>query len=322
MCLVSDRSGGNGQRRAFITEIPQPNTMRTERPNRTISLKGILVPMAAAAMLVACESGPSEAELAAKAENERLKSELVGRDSLISEMSLSFDEIEKNIALMDEREKVLGENAEGDLNMDKRQKMVRDLQLMNGLMQQSRDRIAELTKRLDKSKIEAGGLRKKLKDLDLQLATRDSMIGSMKEELLARDFKIEQVNQQLTAIELEVAKREAFIEQQTNEMNTAWYVVGTSKELEERGVVTKKGGVIGLGKTTELSPEVAAKEFKAVDVRETSRVALGVKKAHLVTEHPKNSYTIVEQGDELAYLEIKDPAAFWKLSKYMVVEVK
>lgn len=297
--------------------------MRTEQRNRTsISLKGFLVPVAAAAMLVACDRGPSETELAAKAENERLKFELVGRDSLIGEMALSFDEIEKNIALMDEREKVLGENAEGDLNMDKRQKMVRDLQLMNGLMQQSRDRIADLTKRLDRSKIDAGSLRKKLKDLDFQLASRDSAIGSMKEELLARDFKIEQVNQQLTAIELEVAKREAFIEQQTNEMNTAWYVVGTSKELEERGVVTRTGGVIGIGKSTALSPEVAAKEFKAVDVRETSRVALGVKKAHLVTEHPKNSYTIVEQGDELAYLEIKDPAAFWKLSKYMVVEVK
>lgn len=39
------------------------------------------------------------------------------------------------------------------------------------------------------------------------------------------------------------------IEQQTNEMNTAWYVVGTSKELEDQGVVTHTGGLIGIGKT-------------------------------------------------------------------------
>lgn len=269
-----------------------------------------------------CSSGPSEGEVAARNEVERLQNELQTRDSLIGEMTLSFDEIEQNIAMMDDREKILGENAEGELNMDKRARMVKDLQLMNGLMQESRDRIAELTERLDKSKIEARGLRKKLKDLDNMLASRDSSIAGMKEELLARDFKIEQVNEQLTSIELEVAKREAIIEQQTNVMNTVYYVVGTTKELEESGVVTRSGGLIGIGKTASMSGDVATDKFKEVDMRQTNRVPLGAKKAHLVTEHPKNSYTIVEQGDELAYLEIKDPAAFWKMSKYMVVEVK
>ncbi len=282
----------------------------------------MVLALAVSCVLIACENGPSPGEIAARAETERLKSELQGRDSLIGEMALSFDDIEKNIMLMDEREKVLSENAEGELNMDKRKKMVRDLQLMNGLMQESRERIADLTKRLDKSKVETGGLRKKLKALDLMLASRDSSIASMKDELLARDFKIEQVNEQLTAIELEVAKQEAYIEKQTNEMNTAWYVVGTSKELEDQGVVTRTGGLIGIGKTAAVNSDVANDRFKEVDVRQTSRVPLGVKKAHLVTEHPKGSYSIVEEGDELAYLEIKDPAAFWRLSKYMVVEVK
>jgi len=289
---------------------------------KIVVVRPLVLVGAAALLLASCASGPSEGELAARAETERLKNELQSRDSLIGEMTLSFDDIEKNISLMDEREKLLGENVEGDLNMDKRQRIVRDLQLMNGLMQESRDRIADLTKRLDKSKIDASGLRKKLKELDLMLASRDSSITTLKDGLLAKDFQIEQVNMQLTAMELEVAKREAFIEQQTNEMNTAWYVVGTSKELEERGVVNRTGGVIGIGKTSAMSSDVAANQFKQVDVRTTNRVPLGVKKATLVSEHPKESYTIVEEGDELAYLEIKDPAAFWKLSKYMVVEVK
>ena len=285
-------------------------------------MRPMVLALAVSCVLIACENGPSPGEIAARAETERLKSELQGRDSLIGEMALSFDDIEKNIMLMDEREKVLSENAEGELNMDKRKKMVRDLQLMNGLMQESRERITDLTKRLDKSKVETGGLRKKLKALDLMLASRDSSIASMKDELLARDFKIDQVNEQLSAIELEVAKQEAYIEKQTNEMNTAWYVVGTSKELEDQGVVTRTGGLIGIGKTAAVNSDVANDRFREVDVRKTSRVPLGVKKAHLVTEHPKGSYSIVEEGDELAYLEIKDPAAFWRLSKYMVVEVK
>ncbi len=302
---------------------PTPNNMKTTIPNKwTGKYMRPLLFVAVTLMLAACENGPSEAELAARAETEALKGQLQSRDSLIGEMTLSFDDIEKNLALMDDREKLLGESAQGDMSVDKRKKILRDVQLMNGLMKESRDRIAELTKRLDRSKIEAGGLRKKLKELDLQLAARDSSIMTMKDALLAKDFQIGQVNEQLSAIELEVAKHEAFIEQQTNQMNTAWYTVGTSKDLEERGVVVKSGGVIGIGKTRTLSGDATASQFQQVDVRQTHRVTLEGKKATLLTEHPKTSYSIVEEGEKLAYLEIKDPEAFWRLSKYMVVEVR
>lgn len=260
--------------------------------------------------------------MAARAEADQLKSELVARDSLISEMALSFDDIEENLALVEEREQLLGDDTEGELNMDKRQRIIRDVQMMNGLLQESRERIAELNARLDKSKIEAGGLRKRLKDLDMMLASRDSSIANMKHDLLARDFKIDQVNQQLTAIELEMAKREAIIEHQTTQLNTAWYAMGTSKELEERGLVTKSGGFIGIGEQSSLNEGATRSQFKEVDVRETKRITLQGRKASLVTEHPRESYSIVEEGDELAYLEIKDQEAFWRLSKYMVVEVK
>lgn len=285
----------------------------------------LLAPVGLALVLAACNSGPSEAELArdaAMAETTRLRGELLMRDSLIGEMTLSFDEIERNIALMDEREKLIADAGNEELGMDKRRKIVRDLQLMNGLMNDSRERIAELTKRLDKSKIEASGLRKRLKDLDLQLAQRDSAMTNMKDELLARDFKIDQINEQLSAIELEVAKREAIIQQQEHEINKAYVAMGTYKDLEAQGVLVKQGGVVGIGQRTNISDDARASQFQEVDVRELRKLPLSGDKAKLVTDHPKKSYDIVEAGDELAYLEIKDPQEFWKLSKYLVVEVR
>jgi hypothetical protein len=276
--------------------------------------------------LGACQRGPSPEELAlneSKAENARLQGELQARDSLIGDMTLSFDEIERNLALVEEKEKLVTSEAEGaELGMDKRQQIVRDIQLMNGLMKESRDKIAELEKRLDKSNIEAGGLRKKLKDLDAQLAMRDSAIAGMKDELLARDFKITQINDQLTAIELEIAKREAIIQQQEHEINKAYLVMGTYEELEQQGVLVKEGGVVGIGKHVALRNDASTARFKEVDVRDLKTVPLNVEKANLVTEHPKASYEIVEQNDQMAYLEIKDPSEFWRLSKYLVVEVK
>lgn len=286
-----------------------------------ITMRGIAFSGIAALGLVACQSGPSESEQAALAENARLKNEVQNRDSLISDMTRSFGEIEDNLAIIEDREKLLPAD-EASLTVDQRQRIMRDIQLMNSLMQESRDRVAELTARLDKSKVESGSLRKKLKALDAELATRDSAITLMKDELLAKDFKIEEVNQKLTAFELEMAKREATIEQLGNELHTAYYAVGSGKELEEKGVVTRSGGVLGIGRTSALNEAVASNSFSSVDTRNTDRIPLDGKKVELVTEHPTGSYEIVKEQDELAYLKIKDPDAFWRLSHYLVAEVK
>lgn len=285
-----------------------------------------LVPAVALLAAVGCQTGPSEEELARQrfvADNERLTAELHARDSLISEMTLSFDEIRNNIDLVAEQEKlVTSEAANSELALDKRKKIVRDIQMINGLMQQSREKISQLNGRLDRSRIEASGLRKKLKELDALLASRDSSLMNMKDQLLAKDFQITQVNDQLTAIELEIAKREAIIEQQTLALNKAYMAMGTYKELEQKGVLTKEGGIAGIGKHVAVNDDAGTSAFKEVDIRELHTVPLHGEKAVLVTEHPKNSYRIVEEEDKLAYLEIKDPEEFWRLSKYMVVELK
>ncbi|MBL7950263.1 MAG: hypothetical protein JNM62_00970 [Flavobacteriales bacterium] len=236
-------------------------------------------------------------------------------------MTRSFGDIEQNLALIEDREKLLPPD-EASLTVDQRERIMRDIQLMNSLMQESRDRVAELTKKLDKSKVESGSLRKKLKALDADLAARDSAITLMKEELLAKDFKIEEVNQKLTAFELEMARREATIEQLGNEMHTAWYAIGSSKELEDKGVVTRSGGVLGIGRTSALSEAVASNSLQSIDTRATDRIPLKGKKVELVTEHPSGSYEIVKEADKLAYLRIKDADAFWRLSHYLVAEVR
>jgi hypothetical protein len=289
----------------------------------TFSVRLVIASLVATAMIASCDTGPTPAELAARAENARLTSDLQGRDSLISEMTRSFDEIESNIRMMDDRGDILtSKTSEQELGADKKKKIVRDLQLMNGLMKESRERIKELTARLDRSKIDAKSLRNKLKSLDMQLAQRDSMITTMKDGLLARDFQIEQINSNLDSIEMVVAKREAVIDQQTTELNKAYYVMGTEKELEEQGVLTQDGGFIGIGKHASLNSDALPSKFTLTDVRELHRINVQSKKAELVTEHPASSYTMVKENDMIAYLEIKDPEAFWKLSRYAVVKVK
>lgn len=291
--------------------------MQTQRTSLRIAGAAAMACLA----MVACQRGPSENEKAALAENARLKTEVQSRDSLIEDMTRSFGDIEQNLAIIEDREKLLPPGEES-LTVDQRERIMRDIQLMNSLMQESRDQVAELTKKLDRSRVDSGSLRKKLKALDAELAHRDSTITVMKEELLAKDFKIEEVNQRLNAFELEMARREATIEQLGNEMHTAYYAVGSVKELEENGVVKRDGGLLGIGRSSALNEAVSSNKLSTIDTRNTERIPLSGKKVELVTEHPAGSYEIVKEKDELAYLKIKDPDAFWRLSHYLVAEVR
>ncbi len=306
-----------------LTHIPMTIERIDQHTQLKRSFRTVLLGAVGAMLLIACENGPSPTELVLKAEIDRLSVDLQGRDSLIGDMTRSFDEIESNIHLMEDREQLIAENSSDQaLSPNKKDKIVRDLQLMNGLMKDSRERIKELTARLDRSKIDAKGLRAKLKSLDLQLAQRDSAITNMKGDLLARDFRIDQINSHLDSIELVVAKREAVIDQQTAELNKAYYIMGTEEELEAKGVLTKEGGFIGIGKHAALNGEASTATFTQADVRDLHRIPVGSKKAELMSEHPASSYEMVKEDDMIAYLEIKDANAFWKLSKYAVVEVK
>ncbi|HRD51379.1 MAG TPA: hypothetical protein PKY96_01895 [Flavobacteriales bacterium] len=273
----------------------------------------------------ACNRGPSEAELAAQAEAKELRTELLSRDSLIADMSRSFGDIEDNLKLMRSTQQiVVSASSEDKLTTSQRDRILNDLQMMNGLMQESRDQVAELTKKLDRSRVESGSLRKKLNDLDAELALRDSAIMELKDNLLARDFRIEEINMQLSDLGLEMAKRAATIEQLGNELHTAYYAIGTRKELAENGVLQRRGGVLGVGKTSELNAAASNDKFNRVDTRTLERIPLGgeKKKIHFVSEHPTGSFEVVEEGDKLAYIRIKDADSFWRLSHYLVAEVQ
>jgi len=46
------------------------------------------------------------------------------------------------------------------------------------------------------------------------------------------------------------------------------------------------------------------------------------KSARLISEHPANSYQLIrDKYKKIESIEITDPAQFWKISKYAVVEI-
>ena len=109
---------------------------------------------------------------------------------------------------------------------------------------------------------------------------------------------------------------------QEDELNTAYYCYGSAKELKEQGVISKKGGFIGIGKTAKLSDNFNKEYFTKVDVSIINHIDIISKKVKVVTNHPSESYKIEGENGSVEKLVILDSDAFWSASKYLVMVVE
>jgi len=244
------------------------------------------------------------------------------RDSVISEWIMTFDDIEKNIAMIKEKEKIITVNsANAEISKDKKQQVLDDIKYINTLLEQNKKKIASLTAQLKKSGGSMKVLQNKITELEANMKQNEFEIAELKSSLVVKKFEIEQLNTQMTFLQDTIAQKDVTINTQTYIMNKAYYVSGTYKELKAKGLLTKEGGFIGLGRTESLTGDFSDDLFAQIDISQTISIPLNSKSAKLISEHPMGSYEFISDDDKnIMSLAINDPAEFWKISKYAVLE--
>jgi hypothetical protein len=276
--------------------------------------------------IVLTRSNKKNTEEATMMENQKLElaTQLSQRDSIINEWVLAFNEIESDIRKITARENMLTlQSMNPEISADKKAEIIKEIQVIRDLIDQNKKRIASLNSQLRKSGINIASLQARIDTMDATITQRDNDISALKMELVDRDFEIGQLHKEVDTMKTVVADKEYTIANQTDEMNKAYVISGTYKDLKEKGLLDKEGGILGIGGKEALQ-ENALKDdmFTQVDITETTTIPVNSKSVKLVTDHPANSYELVKgESDMIAFIEIKDPTMFWKISKYAVVEV-
>jgi hypothetical protein len=158
--------------------------------------------------------------------------------------------------------------------------------------------------------------------LDASVKQSEIDIIELKTTLLTKKFEIEQLNTEKTDLQVAVVQKDETITAQTNEMNKAFYACGTYKELRAKGLLTREGGFIGLGKSKSIAASLSDSSFTQIDITVMKSIQINSKSAKFISEHPASSYMIVRDKDKkIESIEITDPAQFWKISKYAVLEI-
>lgn len=249
---------------------------------------------------------------------------LTSRDSVINEWMTTFDEIEKNLSLVKQKENIITiQSSGGELSKNKKEQIMKDIEYINALLDQNKEKIASLNAQLKKSGGMITGLQTKITALEAAIKQSETEIAELKTTLVEKDFQIGQLNAKVSDQELAIAQKDEKISNQIEEMNKAFFTTGTYKELKAKGLVAKEGGFIGLGRKASITGSLPDTSFTRIDITLVKSIPVNSKTAKLVTEHPANSFEFITgQDKKIVSLEIKDPAEFWRLSKYAVVEVK
>ncbi len=251
-----------------------------------------------------------------KKENERLKAELVEQDSAVSQSFRLLNEIEDNLSLITQKEKLItmSRTSGPELPNDQKDRIVNDIQLINSLMEQNRNKIASLQERLKQAGIAADDFNKRIESLTAKVNEQEALITSLREDLARYDIAMDELTATLNEAVATVEEKEA-------ELNTAYYVIGSSRELRDQGVITREGGFIGMGKIKKLREDFNRNYFTQIDITRIKEIHLGGSKIEILTTHPKDSYKITGSDKVQEKLQILDIQAFWSISKYLVVVV-
>jgi uncharacterized protein (DUF2384 family) len=277
-------------------------------------------------IIFACE--PSKPKLnpeveALKVENQKLMSQAQQKDSAYSQLFESLNQIEQNLSLIRNKQKLIQESTHTGVEMkaDVREKIAENIKAINDLMARNRGMVNSLNEKMKGLNIEIEGFKQSVESLTATVTQKETEIADLKTKLTAMNFTVETLNSRIDTLRTVNQEKDTKIAGQIEVMNTAYYVFGTSKELVAKGVITKEGGFIGIGKANKVNNALNKEYFTKVDITKFNEIPLGVKKARLLTIHPSDSYRFDGTKKSVDKFVITDPTSFWKGSKYLVIVI-
>ena len=250
----------------------------------------------------------------ALAQSQNESSDLIETLSLIQE---GFDKINEA------QGRVSVENRSGE--GPTRQAIIENMAFIQKTLKLNRELIANLQQQLRTANQSDARSKAKLEEMvenfNKQLEEKTKEIEELRAQLAAKDVKIAEQGEQINSLNENVSDRTKKneekarkVEAQDKELNTAYYVFGTKKELREQRIL-KSGEVL---KTNDFNKDY----FTRIDLRVTKTIKLYSKSAKLMTNHPAGSYTLEKDAQGQYVLRITDPQRFWSVSKYLVITVK
>ena len=242
------------------------------------------------------------------------------KDQEINDMMSTMNDVVEGFRAINEAEERVTLNRM-DEGADATERIRQNMQFIQQTLQQNRELISKLRGQLRQSSVKSEEMRRALDNLTQQMEEKDARLSALTAELEAKNVQIGELKEQVTdlsqnvsALQEESTKKSQTIVSQDKQLNTAWFVYGTKKELKDQHII-ENGKVL-------QSDNYNRDYFTKIDIRIDKEIRLYSRSAKILTHHPASSYTLQQDANRQYILRIDDPQQFWSSSKYLVILVK
>jgi len=220
--------------------------------------------------------------------------------------------------------------AEGVTTND-RAAVLKRVQDLTTRLKANETRLAASQKRLKQLTNESDSLKTTLTDLQATIDGLTSTMESQKNTIQALEADLTGTKQQVASLTEEKTTLTDTVSALSNRENTVYYVVGTRKELKDRGIIKEEGGTRFLiftrtGEVLKPADNLDPSAFTAVDRRTVTEIKLPNpdKEYQLVTNQATAFSNIPPEakGRVKGSLQITAPDKFWGQSKFLILVEK
>ncbi|MCX6247494.1 MAG: hypothetical protein NTW10_07160 [Bacteroidetes bacterium] len=272
-------------------------------------------------VMFACGRAAKKEAEAMKAQNDSIMAQSMQKDEAINEFIATVNEIQGTLDTIKMKQNIinLSTNKNGELKLSAKDQIKSDITSIYMLMEKNKKELSDLTRKMKASNMKVTELQKLVDRLQKDISDRNAEIETLRDKLAKLNIVIETANLRADTLtnvvknqSSKLTQQQQTLAQQEAALNTAYYIVGTSKDL-------KKNGIIGKG--DKLLSDFNKALFTKVDIRKLTEVSILSKKAKVISNHPTSSYKLVGDKKIIQSLQITDYAAFWSNVRYLVILV-
>jgi chromosome segregation ATPase len=283
-------------------------------------MKKIFILAISAIALVACDSNnKKQQDTLLEQQRDSLSQIIAQKDSEIDDMLGTLNDIEEGFREINEAQGRVAVAKRGE-GASSAARIRENMEFIQNTMKENRELIAKLRQRVRESTVASEQLKRTIENLTAELEQKDNELKQLRAELEAKDIHIAELdetiadlNENVSSLQEDNTLKNETINTQDKQLNTAWFVFGTKKELKEQNIL-KDGKV--------LQKNFNKDYFTKIDIRVDKEIKLYSRDAEMLTSHPEGSYTLQKDANKQYVLRITNPDLFWSASKYLVIQVK
>jgi uncharacterized coiled-coil protein SlyX len=212
--------------------------------------------------------------------------------------------------------------------VDERAEVLNKVRALVSRVRQSEARLAAARRRVENLSGTNDSLRTALTAYANTITELQGVVESQKATIATLNEQVTALSGQVTTLSEEKRVLTDTVSMMTERENEIYYVVGTKKELMDRGVIQQEGGTRFLvftrtGETLAPARVLDPQQFTRADKRTLSEIALPKpdKEYRIVSRHDL-AYAEADQMNNAKFkgtLRITSPQQFWAPSKYLII---